>query len=82
MQKIVYFLFLFFIINIPSANAYIDPGTGSMLLQGLIAGTVAGLALFSTYCKKIKNFLMATFFNSKKRIKYNSIDSAQEQKQK
>ncbi|EKD69786.1 MAG: hypothetical protein ACD_46C00726G0003 [uncultured bacterium] len=80
MRKIVYFSFLFFIINIPSAYAYIDPGTGSMLLQGLIAGIAAGLTLFSTYYKKIKNFLAIGFFNhkNKKQIADNSTDSTDE----
>ncbi|EKD72262.1 MAG: hypothetical protein ACD_45C00722G0002 [uncultured bacterium] len=69
MRKIVYvFSFLFFLIDIPPAYAYIDPGTGSMLLQGLIAGIISGFALLSVYYKKIKNFLLLMLFKNKKEI--------------
>ena len=40
-----------------SAHAYIDPGTGSMLLQGLIAGIAAGLVVIKLYWYKVKMFL-------------------------
>ena len=79
MQMLVYLVFLFFIINIPSAYAYIDPGTGSMLLQGLIAGIVTGLAFFSTYYKKIKSFLTIILFKHKNKKEIVG-DSAQEKK--
>lgn len=36
------------------AYAYLDPGTGSMLLQGLIAGVAAGWAMLSLYGQKLK----------------------------
>ena len=38
------------------AYAYLDPGTGSMLLQGLIGGIVASSVFISLYWKKIINF--------------------------
>ncbi len=40
-----------------SAYAYIDPGTGSILLQGLIAGIAAGLVVIKLYWYKVKAFL-------------------------
>ncbi len=39
------------------AYAYLDPGTGSMLLQGLIAGVAAGLVIIKLYWYKVKAFL-------------------------
>jgi hypothetical protein len=36
------------------AAAYLDPGTGSILLQGLIAGVAAGWAMLSIYGQKLK----------------------------
>ena len=45
------------IIEIDPAYAYLDPGTGSMLLQGLIAGVAAGLMVIKLYWYKIKTFL-------------------------
>lgn len=38
------------------AHAYLDPGTGSMILQGLIAGIAAGLMVLKLYWYKIKAF--------------------------
>ncbi len=38
------------------AYAYLDPGTGSMLLQGLIAAVAGGMAAAGMYWTKIKNF--------------------------
>ena len=37
-----------------SAHAYIDPGTGSMVLQGIIAGVVGGLVVIKMYWQRIK----------------------------
>ncbi len=39
----------------PSAFAYIDPGTGSILLQGLIAGIAGGAAVLRVYWFRIKS---------------------------
>lgn len=36
------------------AHAYLDPGTGSMLLQGLIGAIAGGLLVFKLYWAKIK----------------------------
>lgn len=35
------------------AYAYLDPGTGSMILQGLIGGVAVGAATISVYWKKL-----------------------------
>mgnify|MGYP000613223701 CR=1 FL=1 len=52
------FLFLIFgLISYTSpAYAYLDPGTGSMLLQGLIAGLAAIISVSSIYWQKVKAF--------------------------
>lgn len=51
----VTFLIIFFSSSAP-AFAYLDPGTGSMLLQGLI-GTIAAVATAgSLYWHRIKMF--------------------------
>jgi len=44
MKKFFFFLNIFFLVDIfvySNAFAYIDPGTGSIILQGLIAGIAA-----------------------------------------
>ena len=40
------------------AYAYLDPGTGSMLLQGLIAGLAAFISVLSIYWQKVKSFFV------------------------
>jgi hypothetical protein len=43
--------------TLPSeAHAYLDAGTGSMLVQALIASTAAALIAVRTYWTRIKNF--------------------------
>ena len=42
----------------PPAFAYIDPGTGSMLLQGLLAGIAGIFVVLKLYWYKIKNFFL------------------------
>jgi len=52
------FLFLIFsLISYTSpAYAYLDPGTGSMLVQGLIGGIAVVMSFFSIYWQKVKTF--------------------------
>jgi len=51
-------LILLIAINVQSAYAYMDPGTGSILFQALI-GALAGLAItLKIYWYKIKERLM------------------------
>ena len=38
------------------AYAYLDPGTGSMLLQGLIGGLAVIMSFLSIYWQKVKAF--------------------------
>jgi hypothetical protein len=40
------------------AYAYLDPGTGSMLIQGLIAGIATMLSVLSIYWQKVKSFFV------------------------
>jgi uncharacterized membrane protein len=39
-----------------SAYAYVDPGTGSILLQGLIAAVAAGIGYVAMYWQRVKAF--------------------------
>jgi hypothetical protein len=40
---------------------YIDPGTGSLIIQILIGSFVGGLALIGVYRTRVKNFLTNLF---------------------
>jgi hypothetical protein len=75
---------IFFVITLLSlafkpetAHAYLDPGTAGMLLQGLVAGGVAGIAALSLYWKKIKDFYIKYKVNKdakKRKIQEDEID--------
>ena len=41
---------------VPTAHAYLDPGTGSMILQALIAGVATAVTVISIYWHKFKAF--------------------------
>ena len=40
------------------AYAYLDPGTGSMLVQGLIGGVAVVMSFLSLYWQKVKAFFV------------------------
>jgi hypothetical protein len=44
------------LISTGDAHAYLDPGTGSILLQGLIAGIAAASVVVGGYWGKVKAF--------------------------
>jgi membrane protein implicated in regulation of membrane protease activity len=44
---------LFLLVPIVSAFAYIDPGTGSMIVQVVIAALVGGAAFIGAFWKKL-----------------------------
>ena len=48
-----------------SAHAYLDPGTGSMLLQALVGGIAMALGAVSIYWSRVKNFFSTRFGKSK-----------------
>ncbi|MFA7685467.1 MAG: hypothetical protein WCX95_01555 [Candidatus Gracilibacteria bacterium] len=45
----------------PNAYAYLDAGTGSQIIQIVIAGSVGALFALKIYFKKIKLFLVSKF---------------------
>ena len=49
------------IIPLISTRPYLDPGSGSFILQILIATLVGSLFLIKAYWKKIRAFLKKTF---------------------
>lgn len=54
--KLVYLVFVFTLFLPDFAFAYIDPGTGSLILQALAAAAFSALAFWSSLREKIKNF--------------------------
>lgn len=44
-----------FLLSTSELHAYLDPGTGSILIQGLIAGIAAAALIVKTYWYRIKS---------------------------
>lgn len=53
------------VLYVSPAHAYLDPGTGSIILQGLLAGIAAAMAAVGLYWTRLKNFF-SSLFSSKK----------------
>ncbi|RJR08760.1 hypothetical protein C4588_05475 [Candidatus Parcubacteria bacterium] len=58
MNLLFYTLFTLGIFTLLShpANAYLDPGSGSLLFQLIVGGILSGLFAIKLYFKKIKSF--------------------------
>ena len=41
------------------SHAYLDPGTGSIVLQGLLASIAVALGVLNVYWQKCKTFLLS-----------------------
>ena len=52
---------LFLAVLVPAAHAYLDPGTGSYLLQLLIAGVLGALFAVKVYWTNVKTFFLSRF---------------------
>ncbi len=48
----------------PSAFAYVDPGTGTLLIQWLFGMAVAAFAVINVYWERAKGFLASKFGSS------------------
>jgi len=57
--KIISIFFL--LMGTEPAWAYLDPGTGSLILQSLIAGIAGLLVVGRLYWAKLKNFITTAF---------------------
>ena len=71
MIKNLILLILLFIFYSPNAYAYLDPGTGGIILQAIF-GIIAGVITFSYFLKqKIKSFFekLKNIFRGKKFIR-------------
>lgn len=65
-KKIALLIFLlcnFTIAGVSNAAAYLDPGTGSIIFQSIIAVAASGLAVFATAWKSVVRFFDGLFNN-------------------
>ncbi|MBI2196672.1 hypothetical protein HYU45_03615 [Candidatus Daviesbacteria bacterium] len=65
MKRAVYLGFLILLFPKP-AHAYLDPGTGSYLLQILAAGLLSSLFFFRNRGRRLKNLILKIFGKDKK----------------
>lgn len=56
-MKIIFSIVLLSLIFTGDAHAYLDPGTGSILLQGLLAGLLA----IGVFWRKLKDYIKGHF---------------------
>jgi len=57
-------LLLLLVFHVTPALAYLDPGTGSILLQGVIASIAAALAAGGVFWHRIKETFLSLFSSS------------------
>ena len=53
---------------------YIDPGTGSIVIQALIGGLVAGLVALGLFWRRVKAFFSRLFSMGRKQDKHEESD--------
>lgn len=68
MKKILITSFIITIFFSNKAFAYLDPGTGSIILQSILGAIAAGASVGTIYWQKIKNFFNKKFKKKNKNI--------------
>lgn len=64
LQRNIIAVFVFLLFFATNAFAYLDPGTGSILLQGLIAAVAAVVGYIGLFWHKVKAFVQKLRGNS------------------
>ena len=65
MKKLL-LIFIFYFLTCGKSLAYLDPGTGSIILQAIIALLAAATTMVNGFWKKIKTIYSKVFFPKKK----------------
>ena len=61
MRKTLALIFTGFLVTVfysAPAYAYLDPGTGSIILQLLLGGVAGGIVIFKLYWARLKSFFV------------------------
>ena len=69
-MKIKTITFITFFLLITNAHAYLDPGTGSFILQLILAGFATFVASVGIYFNRIKMFISKIFSTKKDNKKF------------
>jgi hypothetical protein len=62
----LFFLIAFFVFITQKAYAYLDPGSGSFIMQIIIGAILGGLVTIKIYFHKVKSFFIKFFHRRKK----------------
>lgn len=65
--NIIILALIFFLVSTRSAHAYLDPGTGSFILQVVAAGALGGLFAVKTFWRQIIDFFQRIFSKKTKK---------------
>ena len=60
-SKFLTIIFLYLLCSISKAHAYLDPGTGSIILQAILGFVAAAIASISIYWTKFKLLVIRLF---------------------
>lgn len=64
-MKILFFTYMVLVALTNNAHAYLDPGTGSYVLQTVIAGILGGLFTLKIWWRRIAAFFSRIFKGQK-----------------
>jgi len=67
-KNLLYLVIIISFLFTTSANAYLDPGTGSIILQAILGFIAASIATISFYWSKLKLFFTKLFKKNKKSV--------------
>lgn len=67
--RITSLILFFLVISTKQAHAYLDPGSGSYILQFILAGFVGGLFALKTFWLQIKTFITNLFSRKKNKAR-------------
>ena len=68
------FMIFYFVVLTKNAYAYLDPGSGSYLLQLLLAGLLAASFAIKTFWKRVWFFVSDRFLKKKQEPEENAKD--------
>jgi len=63
---VILLIILLLTVSTKPAHAYLDPGSGSYIIQLIIAGGVGALFTVKTFWSQIKNFFTSLFHRKKR----------------
>jgi len=56
-NKLLYLIIIYLLCSVSKAHAYLDPGTGSIILQAILGFVAAAAATVSIYWEKFKSII-------------------------